>query len=424
MGRRGFGISATSVNRLISSYSAREKQRERERLIHENYDLEKEKPPVYEISDINFNSQTRNTKIIFTRIQQYRTVERYVTQNYQRFPVYSYWKTREKTISKSIKLTNFTLENLYNHDDDLIQDFAEEIILSLNCNELIPSWLQKNIFHEDFKTQTHEQNEKIKNAQNSFKTLRSNKNETIDKINNELVYFEKAKNKYNNKIAKKERQISKIENYKSSLLLNFITLFLYAAFHSTKRKIRLEKKKQNIILLLENNQLEIDNRNNLIAKIRNDINIAQEVAASEIQSIKTKIDDIKREYETHISQIQVLDSTYQDDNTFVSLKKFIGFDYEKIIGCYVIHNTENHKYYVGQSKDVMRRIKQHFKGTVPNNIIFAEDHYASQLNDRDNLFEIKIITCETKDELDRTERQLIEDYNSREYGYNGTSGNT
>lgn len=99
-------------------------------------------------------------------------------------------------------------------------------------------------------------------------------------------------------------------------------------------------------------------------------------------------------------------------------------EYQKIIGCYIIRNKENKKCYVGQSKDVLKRIRQHFKGTIPNNVIFAEDYYCALSEIRDNLFEIKIIPCETKDELDRTEKQLIEDYDAFNNGYNGTSGNT
>ena len=72
----------------------------------------------------------------------------------------------------------------------------------------------------------------------------------------------------------------------------------------------------------------------------------------------------------------------------------------------------------------MKRIKQHFNGTTPKNTIFAEDYYTSQMDNRDNIFELKIIRCETKDELDSLEKKLIYEYDSWNNGYNGTSGNT
>lgn len=98
-------------------------------------------------------------------------------------------------------------------------------------------------------------------------------------------------------------------------------------------------------------------------------------------------------------------------------------EYEKIVGCYIIRNKEKDKYYVGQSKDVIKRLKQHFKGTIPNNIIFAEDYYSSSM-DKSDLFEVKILPCATKDDLDRTEKQLIEKYDAFNSGYNGTNGNS
>ena len=119
-----------------------------------------------------------------------------------------------------------------------------------------------------------------------------------------------------------------------------------------------------------------------------------------------------------------LQDQYIIDDSFQPLKLLSGFEYKKIIGCYVIHNKEKDKYYVGQSKDILRRLKQHFRGTTPNNIIFAEDYYSSKQENKDDLFEVKIIECSTKDELDRKEKNLIEFYDSWNKGYNGTSGNT
>jgi len=113
-----------------------------------------------------------------------------------------------------------------------------------------------------------------------------------------------------------------------------------------------------------------------------------------------------------------------DKSDFIPLKKLIGIKYEKIIGCYIIHNKEFDKYYVGQSKDVIKRVtRDHFSGTTVKNIIFAEDYYKSKYENKDDIFEVKIIRLETKDELDATEKALIEEYDSFNNGYNGTSGN-
>ncbi len=105
------------------------------------------------------------------------------------------------------------------------------------------------------------------------------------------------------------------------------------------------------------------------------------------------------------------------------LKALSGIEYKKIVGCYLIHNRENDRYYVGQSKDVMKRLKQHFRGTVPNNVIFAQDYYSSEYEHKEDLFEVKIVPCSTKDELDRKEREYIRQYDANGSGYNSTSGN-
>ena len=147
------------------------------------------------------------------------------------------------------------------------------------------------------------------------------------------------------------------------------------------------------------------------------------VAEGITTALKKKKEEIKLYYNRKIQDIKPLNNLVNNDESFVSLKMFSGLEYEKIVGCYIIHNKENDKYYVGQSKDILKRLKQHFKGTVPLNPIFAEDYYNSQYPNKDDLFEVKIIRCNTKDELDNTEKQLISDYDSWKNGYNGTSGN-
>ena len=53
MGRRSL-ISATDINRIMSAYRSRKKEKERIALINAQNDNEKELPPVYTIEDFKF----------------------------------------------------------------------------------------------------------------------------------------------------------------------------------------------------------------------------------------------------------------------------------------------------------------------------------------------------------------------------------
>ena len=149
-----------------------------------------------------------------------------------------------------------------------------------------------------------------------------------------------------------------------------------------------------------------------------------EKTIQEQQLCESKCEEIIKEFNKKISHVKPLLTYANPSPDFIPLKKLVGSEYQKIIGCYVIHNKEKDKYYVGQSKDVYKRIlRDHFNGTEVKNIIFAEDYFSSQYENKDDIFEVKIIRCSTKDELDSTEASLIEEYDSFRNGYNSTSGN-
>lgn len=346
-----------------------------------------------------------------------------MTQNYVRYPVYSCWKTKEKTITKSIKLTNLVLENLNSNTDELIRKFADNIILELNNIELIPSWLTKKMLYNEYISDTQEQKDIINTINNTKDIEIMRYQNKINDINFKLSTLDLKKKNILKKMKKKVNQIAKIDTHKKSFIFSLITFFIYNLCNSKNRRQRLEKIKALLDSRLSDIQSQINALSIQIKNLNEKITISKTNAKEQVKSTLEKIDALKLNYETQLSEVQTLDSSYQADKEFLPLKNYIGLDYELIIGCYIVHNVENDKYYVGQSKDVLKRIRQHFNGTAPKNVIFAEDYYKSLIDDKDKLFEIKIIKCETKDELDRTERQLIEDYDARNNGYNGTSGN-
>lgn len=415
------GISYSSINRLAASFRASAAQRERERLIQQQSDVEKELEPEYDLYDVDFDSQTRITKITFLCTKYYRTIDRYVTQDYQRYPIYSDWKIKKSYIKKRIKLTNQNLEQLNFNDDDLISDFSSEIILKLNDPELIPSWLAIEIIKNDFYEYVDSEKQKEKSAYENYLSIKHTNEEKIKSSNDTISNLTFILNKKTLKLEKVTNRIQKIELRKKSIFLSIVTLFIYSISRSNFRKNRLVKKQIKFENQIAELNLNIAEQNKSIQAAKNEIENSKHKYETISKETKDNIKKLTEKELADIKSVQPLGIEHTDTD-FVPLKKFIGYEYEKIIGCYIIKNNEKDRYYVGQSKDVVKRIRQHFRGTVPNNIIFAEDYFNS-IN-KENLFSIKIIRLNTKDELDRNEKRLIEEYDANITGYNSTKGNS
>lgn len=88
-----------------------------------------------------------------------------------------------------------------------------------------------------------------------------------------------------------------------------------------------------------------------------------------------------------------------------------------LTGCYVLYNKTKRMYYVGQSKDIMGRVKQHFTGKG-NGDVYADYKYGDS-------FEVGLLLMENTSYsgLNDLERDLIEVFGAYERGYNKTRGN-
>lgn len=420
MGRRTF-ISISQINRWISASNRREKEKQNEALIRAQGGTRREMPPEISLEQVDFDRNSRIARILFKETQAFRTIKKYVTRNYVRYPIFSDWKTKCKSIPKTIKLTNEKLENLLYEDDPLIKMFSKDIVAALNDETLYPSWFVKKYLDEEYK-------EKIAEIERNFLEFQKEKKSTI-LVHTQNIKDIKAKigcnnviiNKYQPKLKRINTKITKIESVKITALNAIFSLGIYPLINSNKRKAHLTKKRNQIENLIAGYQKinksyseEVEKEKNIVNSICKELSNKESAAEDEKKQARKTLEELSAE----ITPLPV----YAESDIFFPLKDFFGFEYKKTIGCYIIRNKENKKCYVGQSKDVYKRIKQHFKGTVPNNIIFAEDYYSSY--DNDNLFELLIVPCTTKDELDATERRLIAEYEARTKGYNGTSGNT
>ena len=423
MGRRTL-LSITDVKRIVSASNRRAKEKERQNLINAQRGTEKELPPVLSLIKVDFNKDTRIAKIEFSQEQRYRTIVKYVTQNYVRHPIYSGWKIKRKSITKTLKLTNAALETLNTHDDELIRMFARDIVASLNNEDLYPAWFLVMCLGDDYKEKLadfdNERNIFVSKKESDIRTYNSN----IKKNYADIQQCQNQLSEQNRKHIKLGHKYNKMLEAKKSILKSIFTLFVYNALTSQKRKDKYK-------MLFDKSAETIDFIEKSIKLSNESINAFQnkiEQAQAEIQNYDKELEVKKateyKQYMKTLNQVRPLPTACTNAADFIPLKMLSGFEYTKIIGCYVIHNCENNKYYVGQSKDVIKRLHQHFKGTVPNNIIFAEDYYSAPIEKRNDLFEVKIIECSTKDELDLTEKLLIDEYDAFHSGYNGTSGNT
>lgn len=378
----------------------------------------------HDISEFDFAEKTRKCKIVFEQVTKYRTIERYVTSNYQKTPVYSDVKTRTKKIQLCIRLLNHELEDLPINKEPLIKEFRHEIVERIKSYDLLPSWYlidiakynQNILDNESERIKTNQIiicNEKIKDLNHSLREEQIKEQPIIKKV----AILER-------KINRNDYKIYRITKRPKSIVYSIITIGIYSLLNSQRRIDSLGKKKVRLDNLLYNELQSLTQIKNNIESIINSIAKQNE----RITDINNNCDTEKglhlKWFNEAINTIEPLKDNLTNDNSFIPLKDFSGFSYEKIVGCYVIRNVELNKYYVGQSKDIFKRVtRDHFNGTVPKNIIFAEDYFKSKAQDRNNLFEVKIIPCNTKDELDIVEAENIEYYDSFKNGYNGTSGN-
>ena len=86
-------------------------------------------------------------------------------------------------------------------------------------------------------------------------------------------------------------------------------------------------------------------------------------------------------------------------------------------GVYILYNNTRNMYYVGQGKQVLRRVNSHFTGHG-NGDVYADYKYGNQ-------FTISMIALEGSgfQTLNELERNTIKQYSAYSKGYNKTRGN-
>lgn len=381
-----------------------------QRLIDANRNLPTPTTKAYEgleeeqIINVEFNEITRMAKVTYQCTKYYKTIERYVQENYQRYPVYSELKSKSRKYTKSYKLTNSNLENLHDEFDINNEHLYMDLITRLNNPQLVPYTYFLKALGEQLKLAVEYDNTQIENATNKNKHFEKVTSLQIEQIKTKL---EKEKNNLTPCLKKQEAIQQKLEKKQKN----------------GKNTSKLELKLQLVTSSVDKYAKSIADYKNLIENLLRNIEDSRLEKEVETNKHKGHIDLIQRRHHSLLKKFKPLQADLKATDIFNPLSSLVGIEYKKITGCYIIRNKEKNKYYVGQSKDVLRRLKQHFKNTVPNNPIFAEDYYTSKWENKEDLFEFRVIELETKDELDKTEASLIEKYDAFNNGYNGTHGN-
>lgn len=95
---------------------------------------------------------------------------------------------------------------------------------------------------------------------------------------------------------------------------------------------------------------------------------------------------------------------------------------ENICGIYKITNIKNQMCYIGQAKDMRKRLNEHLKKGLGIDTPQGNKLYQAMLEDGIDSFTFELLEECSEEELNSKERYYIELYNSIDYGYNSIKG--
>ncbi|WP_205844626.1 GIY-YIG nuclease family protein [Malacoplasma penetrans] len=348
------------------------------------------------IDSFEFDSETNTLSFHIKHKSMKPKITRYVTYNYNKTPIYEDVSIRYSSLVKfnkkiiPIRFMEEEILQMNKINDDLKVELVNKLNFCLS-KTYIPSWLEKKKECDKYQNQITNINQEIN--QMSF-WLQEQEADYKDK--EEIVRRIKLKTK-----------IRKDPTYRLVVGIITLPLIIGIAILCTYTS---EKK-------AENNKRQISVLESEFEKIKNNFEKNHEL-------VNKKIDDKNKSINSLLEKINEIKQTdYRvkvfDEDGFLDLRHEMNFSKKDIFkGVYIIWNKTKNLYYVGQSKNVNKRIfRDHFNNNDVKNIIFAKDWW----NGDD--FYYKTIECETKDELDSLEKELIEKYNSFVSGYNKTGGN-
>lgn len=396
----------------------------------------------YSLENIIYNKNKNILDIYFTEKKIIKKIVSYIQRDYIKYPQYGL-EEKTKVIVCKLELTKKALENLY--DEEYIgyskieaRELEDRMVIEKNeykkCKEILnnfpkPDVICKNAYEiissieNEIVLPTWYIIEKTKKENSELRTKKRKLEEDNNSCNYRIKLIKKNEIKVINKIDKMDNR---------SFILTFVT---FGYYFSKRRRIKLNKILSKIHFELESvkkeKELILKKIQNIDEKInKNEQYIICMENKKEEESIKElkRIQEDKKIKEKSLSDYKLKEALINNSkwDIFVPIKDYFEneINFEGKSGIYVIKNNILNKYYVGQSHNVAKRIRQHFdkEKYTPKNYIFAQDYYETSLDKRMELFSIKIETCETS-LLNEKERESIILYKAFETGYNKTRGN-
>ncbi len=401
-----------------------------------NYPSKADKFYFQRVSEIS----SSKVEVVFLQRTYYKKVEGYRQVNYQKYRILSNTLCKDKYVTKKLDLTPAYMNNLKYHLDSDIAKNALGIISGISRCDCYPSWAQS-----EFLDLIHK--ETIRMINNEAKTKRSNSDSDLIKEENR----KKAKKSSIEILIKKEKKLKKniIRTIKKALDAGLaehkvLKAILTLGFNNLYRKYKhLKMKAEKLQIKLDST---ISNKNSLItesqkiedqlvvlknARAELDAEIDYQIKVEEQQFAMDKSNISQPFFESFIDTIIEKDLPNKIESIYEynieefhadldNLKEFVTLENENIIklkglnvnGVYAIRNNETETIYIGASLDVEKSISEMFANFVPTHPLMLKEYKNSKLEDKNNLFEVRVKMANSKE-------QLFNDYIAFDKIYNG-----
>lgn len=328
----------------------------------------------------------------------------------------------------SIPFSYEILEDLNHHSNPIVAKAAVDIVVEMGNPKIYPSWMIMECALIVYKRRLDIISEKLRADTKNYKAAEINKQYYLEEsvwcknvgTSNKIFYsVMRAEAIRIVKLCLSQIKLKGVRDdcdgvtypTKFQALKEAWSTWRYAKQNKRSAKKRLRNHKRYSKKLKKENKKFFKLRPNYIEKV--------EIAEAEKEAFKRECDKVI----SLAAQLPILVTPDSLRVVFIPLAEAItGELYKDIAGCYIIRNRENYKCYVGQSNNIHRRLNEHFRGTEPQNIIFAKDYYSSQMKDKSQMFEVRAIPEPDDESRSQLERDLIEKYDSFHNGYNRNTG--